>query len=177
MTTTTLMLPSSSLLSSSVHFIVLLVSVHLKKIYFHECPCFFEIVGGGLLKKRTRPLAIKLHHGTLFSLSYAIYNISCVLNHDILPPFSHFVLCVGTIVLSALANRFRLHKLGKVDQFVMSYGGLRGAVAFALVLLIKDDAVDHDKELREMFVTTTIAVIYYTVFLQVSKTMHILYLL
>lgn len=57
----------------------------------------------------------------------------------------------------------------------MSYGGLRGAVAFALVLLIKDDAVDHDKELREMFVTTTIAVIYYTVFLQVSKTTHAYY--
>jgi len=61
----------------------------------------------------------------------------------------------------------RLHKLSKVDQFVMSYGGLRGAVAFALVLLIKDDAVNDDERLRKMFITTTITVIYFTVFLQV----------
>ncbi|ODM98826.1 Sodium/hydrogen exchanger 3, partial [Orchesella cincta] len=73
---------------------------------------------------------------------------------------------IGTIVLSALANKFRLHKLGRVDQFVMSYGGLRGAVAFALVLLIKEEAVNKNNELRKMFITTTIAVIYFTVFLQ-----------
>ncbi|CAG7716525.1 unnamed protein product [Allacma fusca] len=73
---------------------------------------------------------------------------------------------IGTIVLSALANKFRLHKLGRVDQFVMSYGGLRGAVAFALVLLIKLDSVDCQDDMRRMFVTTTIAVIYFTVFVQ-----------
>lgn len=44
----------------------------------------------------------------------------------------------------------------------MSYGGLRGAVAFALALLIKQQRVDS----QPMFVTTTIAVIYFTVFLQ-----------
>lgn len=64
--------------------------------------------------------------------------------------------------MSALANRFRLHKLSRVDQFVMSYGGLRGAVAFALVLLIDERVVPQ----KNMFVTTTIAVIYFTVFLQ-----------
>ncbi|XP_013098841.2 uncharacterized protein LOC106081447 isoform X2 [Stomoxys calcitrans] len=69
---------------------------------------------------------------------------------------------IGVIILSALANRFRLHKLSRVDQFVMSYGGLRGAVAFALVLLIDERLVPQ----KNMFVTTTIAVIYFTVFLQ-----------
>lgn len=44
----------------------------------------------------------------------------------------------------------------------MSYGGLRGAVAFALALLIKQ----HRVEAQPMFVTTTIAVIYFTVFVQ-----------
>lgn len=68
----------------------------------------------------------------------------------------------GVILLSALANKFRLHKLSRVDQFVMSYGGLRGAVAFALVLLIDP----HHVKLQPMFMTTTIAVIYFTVFLQ-----------
>ncbi|KAL5279243.1 SLC9A1 family protein [Megaselia abdita] len=69
---------------------------------------------------------------------------------------------IGVIILSAIANKFRLHKLSKVDQFVMSYGGLRGAVAFALVLLIDE----HHVKQKPMFVTTTIAVIYFTVFLQ-----------
>uniref|UniRef100_A0A182NBC3 Sodium/hydrogen exchanger n=1 Tax=Anopheles dirus TaxID=7168 RepID=A0A182NBC3_9DIPT len=69
---------------------------------------------------------------------------------------------LGVLILSALANRFRIHKLTKVDQFVMSYGGLRGAVAFALVLLVD---VKHIP-LQPMFLTTTIAVVYFTVFLQ-----------
>ncbi|XP_070491911.1 sodium/hydrogen exchanger 3 isoform X2 [Chironomus tepperi] len=69
---------------------------------------------------------------------------------------------IGVIVLVAIANRFRIHKLSKVDQFVMSYGGLRGAIAFALVLLIDPKHVP----LAPLFVTTTICVIYFTVFLQ-----------
>ncbi|XP_037811916.1 sodium/hydrogen exchanger 3 isoform X11 [Lucilia sericata] len=76
--------------------------------------------------------------------------------------FCSFFRVIGVIVLSAIANRFRLHKLSRVDQFVMSYGGLRGAVAFALVLLIDERVVPQ----KNMFVTTTIAVIYFTVFLQ-----------
>lgn len=74
----------------------------------------------------------------------------------------------GVIVLTALANRFRLHKLNKVEKFVMSYGGLRGAVAFALVLLIDPKHV----KLQPMFVTTTIAVIYFTVFIQVRTSLR-----
>nr|CAD7195091.1 unnamed protein product [Timema douglasi] len=69
---------------------------------------------------------------------------------------------LGVILLTAVVNRFRLYKLNKVEKFVMSYGGLRGAVAFALVLLIDPKHV----RLQPMFVTTTIAVIYFTVFFQ-----------
>ncbi|XP_024080787.1 Na(+)/H(+) exchanger protein 2 isoform X2 [Cimex lectularius] len=69
---------------------------------------------------------------------------------------------IGVIILTAVVNKFRLYKLNKVDKFVMSYGGLRGAVAFALVLLIDPKHV----KLQPMFVTTTIAVIYFTVFIQ-----------
>lgn len=71
-------------------------------------------------------------------------------------------LFTGVIILTALANKFRLHQLSKVEKFVMSYGGLRGAVAFALVLLIDPSAVP----LQPMFMTTTIAVVYFTVFIQ-----------
>jgi len=70
--------------------------------------------------------------------------------------------CLGVLVLVAFANRYRLQKLGAVDQFVMMYGGLRGAVAFALVLLIDPHVVPH----AHMFVTTTIAMVYWTVFVQ-----------
>ncbi|XP_050675114.1 sodium/hydrogen exchanger 3 isoform X4 [Leptidea sinapis] len=69
---------------------------------------------------------------------------------------------IGVYIFSAVANKFRLHKLNTVEKFVMSYGGLRGAVAFALVLLIDPKVV----KLQPMFVTTTIAVIYFTVFIQ-----------
>ena len=69
---------------------------------------------------------------------------------------------LSVIILTALANHYRLHKLKPVDQFVMMYGGLRGAVAFALVLLIDGEKVRH----ADMFVTTTIAVVYWTVFVQ-----------
>lgn len=65
-------------------------------------------------------------------------------------------------MFSALANRFRMYKLGAVDQFVMMYGGMRGGVAFALVLLIDDSIVPHAR----MFVTSTIAMIYWTSFVQ-----------
>ncbi|XP_049286859.1 sodium/hydrogen exchanger 2-like isoform X2 [Anopheles funestus] len=69
---------------------------------------------------------------------------------------------LGVLILSALSNAFRVQKLTKVDQFVMSYGGLRGAVAFALVLLVDEDRIP----LQPMFLTTTIAVVFFTVFLQ-----------
>jgi len=70
--------------------------------------------------------------------------------------------CLGVLLLCGIANQYRLQKLGAVDQFVMMYGGLRGAVAFALVLLIDPHVVPH----AHMFVTTTIAVVYWTVFVQ-----------
>nr|CAH7763128.1 unnamed protein product [Callosobruchus chinensis] len=69
---------------------------------------------------------------------------------------------IGVIIFTAVANRFRLHQLSTVEKFVMSYGGLRGAVAFALVLLIDPRTV----KLQPMFMTTTIAVVYFTVFFQ-----------
>ncbi|KAG8247587.1 sodium:proton antiporter activity protein [Homalodisca vitripennis] len=76
--------------------------------------------------------------------------------------FCSFYRAIGVMLLTAVVNRFRLYKLNKVDKFVMSYGGLRGAVAFALVLLINPRYV----KLQPMFVTTTIAVVYFTVFFQ-----------
>ncbi|XP_042905421.1 Na(+)/H(+) exchanger protein 2 [Parasteatoda tepidariorum] len=69
---------------------------------------------------------------------------------------------IGVIVLTAILNNFRLHQLNGVEQFIMSYGGLRGAVAFALALIIDKDVIPS----KNMMVTTIIAVVYFTVFVQ-----------
>ncbi len=45
----------------------------------------------------------------------------------------------------------------------MAYGGLRGAVGFSLVEMINPDVIPP----KQMFVTTTLAVVVFTVFFQV----------
>lgn len=62
-----------------------------------------------------------------------------------------------------MLNRFRLIPLDRIDQVVMSYGGLRGAVAFALVILLDREKV----KAKDYFVATTIVVVFFTVIVQV----------
>ncbi|XP_042204792.1 probable Na(+)/H(+) antiporter nhx-3 isoform X2 [Homarus americanus] len=69
---------------------------------------------------------------------------------------------LGVWIFSTMCNRFRVKKIAFVDKFIMSYGGLRGAVAFALVLTINS----HHIPLQPMFLTATIAMVYFTVFIQ-----------
>ncbi|KAG7245665.1 hypothetical protein CRUP_035057, partial [Coryphaenoides rupestris] len=52
--------------------------------------------------------------------------------------------------------------ISAIDQVVMSYGGLRGAVAFALVVLLDEDKV----KAKDYFVATTIVVVFFTVMFQ-----------
>lgn len=66
------------------------------------------------------------------------------------------------MLFTAILNRYRLHKMTAIEQFIMSYGGLRGAVAFALVLVVNEHVIPTKK----MMVTTVIALVYFTVFLQ-----------
>ena len=49
-------------------------------------------------------------------------------------------------------------------MIIMSYGGLRGAIAFALALILDETKIPRKKE----FVTATIAVVFFTVFIQVN---------
>ncbi|XP_063844818.1 Na(+)/H(+) exchanger protein 2-like isoform X2 [Scylla paramamosain] len=69
---------------------------------------------------------------------------------------------LGVLIFSVVCNRFRVKKIGFVDKFVMCYGGLRGAVAFALVITINPAHIP----LQPMFLTATIAMVYFTVFVQ-----------
>lgn len=58
--------------------------------------------------------------------------------------------------------------MDKIDQVVMSYGGLRGAVAFALVVLLDGAQV----RAKDYFVATTIVVVFFTVMFQVETNIH-----
>lgn len=69
----------------------------------------------------------------------------------------------GVVLQTYVLNRFRLIPLDRIDQVVMSYGGLRGAVAFALVILLDRDKV----KAKDYFVATTIVVVFFTVIVQV----------
>ncbi len=62
-----------------------------------------------------------------------------------------------------LANRRRIRKVNLQEQFIMAYGGLRGAVGFSLVEMIEKEVIPP----KQMFVTTTLAVVMFTIFFQV----------
>lgn len=81
--------------------------------------------------------------------------------------YSQFLVCLisGVVILTSIANRFRLHRINGVEQFILAYGGLRGAVAFALVLIVSDRIIPT----KNMMVTTIIALVFFTVFIQVRK--------
>lgn len=71
---------------------------------------------------------------------------------------------LGIAIFANLANCWRLLELTRIDMIIMSYGGLRGAIAFALALILDETKIPRKKE----FVTATIAVVFFTVFLQVQ---------
>ncbi|XP_023582597.1 sodium/hydrogen exchanger 5 isoform X3 [Trichechus manatus latirostris] len=76
--------------------------------------------------------------------------------------FILFFRALGVVLQTWVLNQFRLVPLDKIDQVVMSYGGLRGAVAFALVILLDRTKVPA----KDYFVATTIVVVFFTVIIQ-----------
>ncbi|KAI1713202.1 sodium/hydrogen exchanger family domain-containing protein [Ditylenchus destructor] len=69
---------------------------------------------------------------------------------------------VGVIGLTYLLNLKRTIKIPPIDQFIMGYGGIRGAVCYGLVMSLNPNIVCC----RNMFATTTVIVILFTVFVQ-----------
>jgi len=74
-----------------------------------------------------------------------------------------FITIYGLCFLVNLLRR-NIKPICLKEQFIMAYGGLRGAVGFSLVTMISQAHVPD----AQMFVTTTLAVVMFTVFLQGS---------
>lgn len=70
----------------------------------------------------------------------------------------------GVLVLTQIINPFRTIPFNMKDQFGLAYGGLRGAISFALAFTLPDNIGR-----KQLFVTATIAIILFTVFLQVRR--------
>ncbi len=76
---------------------------------------------------------------------------------------------IGVFSLSWLINQRRTIPINLREQFIMAYGGLRGAVGFSLiyVLFTKDEKENGEvSETNRMFLTTTLVVVFFTVFVQ-----------
>ncbi|VDK42831.1 unnamed protein product [Anisakis simplex] len=68
----------------------------------------------------------------------------------------------GVFFFTKLLNVRRVQKIGIVDQFIMSYGGIRGAVCYGLVMSLDGQVISA----KNMFASCTIVVILFTVFVQ-----------
>lgn len=69
----------------------------------------------------------------------------------------------GVFFLTWILNKFRLVPLEFIDQVIMSYGGLRGAVAYGLATMLDGNKIKE----KNLMVCTTLIVVYFTVILQV----------
>uniref|UniRef100_A0A3Q2PL69 Sodium/hydrogen exchanger n=1 Tax=Fundulus heteroclitus TaxID=8078 RepID=A0A3Q2PL69_FUNHE len=69
---------------------------------------------------------------------------------------------IGVFVLTWMMNRFRLVPISLVDQVIMGYGGLRGAVAYGLAVLLDETRIKE----KNLMISTTLIVVYFTVIFQ-----------
>ena len=60
-----------------------------------------------------------------------------------------------------MVNLGRMDKIELKEQFIMAFGGLRGAVGFSLAEVLCEDVW-----YRDLFTTTALAMVIFTVFLQ-----------
>ncbi|XP_034455287.1 sodium/hydrogen exchanger 3.1 isoform X1 [Hippoglossus hippoglossus] len=69
---------------------------------------------------------------------------------------------IGVFFLTWILNRYRLVPVGLIDQVIMSYGGLRGAVAYGLAVMLDKSKIKE----KNLMISTTLIVVYFTVILQ-----------
>ncbi|KAM3910509.1 sodium/hydrogen exchanger 2-like [Leptodactylus fuscus] len=66
----------------------------------------------------------------------------------------------GVVILTSILHKFCLNVISRKDQFIIAYGGLRGAICFSLAILLSDIPS------KGLFISATSAVILFTVFVQ-----------
>ncbi|CAL8292381.1 unnamed protein product [Merluccius merluccius] len=69
---------------------------------------------------------------------------------------------MGVFFLTWILNKFRLVPVEYIDQIIMSYGGLRGAVAYGLAVMLDESKIKE----KNLMISTTLVVVYFTVILQ-----------
>ncbi|XP_046700045.1 sodium/hydrogen exchanger 3-like isoform X2 [Silurus meridionalis] len=69
---------------------------------------------------------------------------------------------IGVFALTWILNQYRLVPIEIIDQIVMSYGGLRGAVAYGLAASLDETRIKE----KNLLISTTLIVVYFTVILQ-----------
>uniref|UniRef100_A0A7M4EV71 Sodium/hydrogen exchanger n=1 Tax=Crocodylus porosus TaxID=8502 RepID=A0A7M4EV71_CROPO len=67
---------------------------------------------------------------------------------------------LGVLVLTFFVNRLHVNTVTSKDQFIIAYGGLRGAICFSLVFLLPDFPR------KKLFIAATTVIILFTVFVQ-----------
>jgi len=77
---------------------------------------------------------------------------------------------VVVVVLTGILNHFRDHKFKITfkDQLIMSLSGLRGGIAFSLMVMSYALEVQIGKQAKDAFILTTIFIVFFTVFVQGS---------
>lgn len=75
---------------------------------------------------------------------------------------------VSVFSLTYIANRYiqRVRMINFEEQLLMAYGGLRGAIAFSLALMLEENHVKHAR----IFTTTSLFIVLFTVFILGSTT-------
>ncbi|KAM9669131.1 sodium/hydrogen exchanger 2-like [Dama dama] len=67
---------------------------------------------------------------------------------------------LGVLVLTFFVNKCHVNTVTRKDQFIIAYGGLRGAICFSLVFLLPEFSR------KKLFIATTTVVILFTVIVQ-----------
>ena len=83
---------------------------------------------------------------------------------DILISLNKLTICnrfIGVFGLTYVINSRRIKSITYREQFIMAYGGLRGAVGFSLVTILPEA-----NPMKDIFLTTTLVMIFFTVFIQ-----------
>ncbi|ESO92914.1 hypothetical protein LOTGIDRAFT_120328, partial [Lottia gigantea] len=76
-----------------------------------------------------------------------------------------FIITFGMSFLINRLDTHRVRKIGLDEQFIIAYGGLRGAVCFSLVALLNPIEIPQ----KDLFLTATLSVIVFTGFVQVRS--------